>query len=202
MKTTLVLAISLLMSISALAVEGMPKLRQLNENIYRSGRPTEKGLAQLLEATGLKTIINLDDSSSQHKKEEAWAKKLGIAYHPFPTNSFSYPNETEINKVLAMLNDPANYPILFHCKHGEDRTGMVAGLYRVFTDKWEPEAAYEEMLDLGFHPILFNLDKYFKDKTGLNKLWNFPDFSYLPNKATPLPVKKARSTNKNSRLTL
>jgi len=199
MKTTI---ITLICTFSCLvqAAEILPNLRQINENIYRSGRPTEKGLTELQAAGGIRTIINLDDSSSQDKKEAAWAKKLGINYRPFPTSSFNRPKDEAINAVLTIMNDPSQYPILVHCKHGEDRTGMVAGLYRVFTDKWEPEAAYEEMLDLGFHPLLFNLDKYFKDRTGYQNLWNFPDFSYLPNKKSPLPTKKAKAALERSRL--
>lgn len=152
------------------AVEDLPRLREVEEGVWRSGRPTEKGLVQLQQNVGLRTIINIDDSASAGKKEEAWANKLGITYYSMPMSAFSRPNDAQVDQILALLNDQSLYPILIHCKHGEDRTGMMVGLRRVFYSLWTPKDAYKEMLDLGFHTILFNLDKYFKDRTGYQPL--------------------------------
>lgn len=156
-------------TLSASAAEDLPNFHEVNASIVRSGRPTEKGLTDLRNQRGLKTIINLEDSSSNVKKEAGWAKKLGIDYLSYPTASFSRPDDAKVAEILNILNDQTRYPILIHCHHGEDRTGLMIGLHRVFTDQWTPKAAYQEMLDLGFHTILTSLDRYYKDKTGLRK---------------------------------
>lgn len=151
------------------AAEDLPNFREVNASIVRTGRPTEKGLTKLKNERGIKTIINLEDSASNVKKEAAWAQKLGIEYKSFPTDSFSRPDDTKVAEILDLLSDQTRYPILIHCKHGEDRTGMMVGLFRVFAEQWTPKAAYQEMLDLGFHKILWALDNYYKEKTGLRR---------------------------------
>jgi protein tyrosine/serine phosphatase len=156
-------------ALTASAADDLPNFHEVNASILRSGRPTEKGLTDLRNQRGLKTIINLEDSSSNVKKEAGWARKLGIDYLSYPTASFSRPNDAKVAEILNILNDQTRYPILIHCQHGQDRTGLMIGLHRVFTDQWTPKTAYQEMLDLGFHTILFSLDQYFKDKTGLRK---------------------------------
>jgi protein tyrosine/serine phosphatase len=161
--------LTLTAALTASAADDLPNFREVNALILRSGRPTEKGLTDLRNQRGLKTIINLEDSNSNVTKEAAWAQKLGIDYRSYPTASFSRPDDAKVAEILDLLNDQTRYPILIHCKHGEDRTGLMIGLHRVFTDQWTPKAAYQEMLDLGFHTILVSLDRYYKDKTGMRK---------------------------------
>lgn len=176
MKTTLALLFSLLLNLPVFAVEDLPKLIAVEESIYRSGRPTLKGLTELRDTVGLKTIINLEDSMSNVKKEAEWAKQLGLTYHAFPTSAFSRPNDEKVDQILELMRDQSQYPILIHCKHGEDRTGLMIGLRRFYDHKWTAEQAYQEMLDLGFHTILFSLDKYYKDRTGL-RIYLVPEYA-------------------------
>ena len=46
-------------------------------------------------------------------------------------------------------------PVLVHCWHGADRTGMVVALYRMVEQGWTREAAIEEMLEggYGYHSV-------------------------------------------------
>jgi tyrosine-protein phosphatase SIW14 len=50
-----------------------------------------------------------------------------------------------------------------HCTHGQDRTGLVVGLYRTIHDGWTKTDAYREMLQLGFHPELRGLREFWED---------------------------------------
>ncbi len=171
MKSVRALALLAFVSfgLQALAAEDLPNFREVSPGIYRTGRPTEKGLTDLAKEKGIKTVINLEDSSSAQKKEKAWAEKLGLTYMPYPTDSFARPDDTKVAEILEILKDQTRYPILIHCKHGEDRTGMMVGLHRVFNEGWKADVAYQEMLDLGFHTILFELKNYYKEKTGMKK---------------------------------
>ena len=76
------------------------------------------------------------------------------------------PSDVQINQILSALADTNNFPIFIHCHHGQDRTGLIIGLYRVEAQGWAPAKAYQEMLVNGFHPNLAGLDKYFRDRTG------------------------------------
>lgn len=44
-----------------------------------------------------------------------------------------------------------------HCERGQDRTGLIVGVYRVKVEHWTKADAYQEMLKHGFHPILRGL---------------------------------------------
>lgn len=162
-------ALIIALSATTWAADDLPAFREVGPGVLRSGRPTEKGLKDLKTKYGLKTIINLEDSASNVKKESGWAKNLGIEYNSFPTSSWSRPDDAKVNQILELLRDQTRYPILIHCKHGEDRTGMMIGLHRVETESWTAQAAYDEMLKLGFHKSLRELDNYFKERTGLKK---------------------------------
>ena len=56
--------------------------------------------------------------------------------------------------------DPARRPLFIHCARGKDRTGMMAGLYRIEAQGWEPVAAVEEMRFFGYHGWYHDLIDY------------------------------------------
>jgi protein tyrosine/serine phosphatase len=61
---------------------------------------------------------------------------------------------------------PSTGAIYVHCRHGQDRTGLVVGLERVFIEGWDPADAYAEMLSYGFHTYFLGLKEYFFTQTG------------------------------------
>ena len=151
-------------SLQAQSLAGdLPRLRQVNSSILRGGRPTAQGL-KILAQKGIKTIINLENSQSAVQFEKQNLRNSGIRLITSPMESFSTPDDNQVQAVLEALNDPKNFPIYIHCHHGEDRTGLIVGLYRV-EHGVSPADAYHEMLSLGFHKILFPLNSYFEAKT-------------------------------------
>ena len=148
------------------ANDDIPNLHTVTPNILRGGRPTAKGLKILVQKK-IKTIIDIDDTSSAIANEKRFLATTKVHYISIPINSFSTPADSDVKKIEDLLNDSKNFPIYIHCKHGEDRTGVMIGLYR-FEHGLSAADAYNEMLALGFHRILFNLDNYFKTKTHLN----------------------------------
>lgn len=144
--------------------EDLPKLNTVTANILRGGRPTANGL-KILQQKKIKTIIDIDDSKSAIETERKNLEKTGIKYYSIPFNSFARPVDANVKKVQDLLNDPSKYPIYIHCKHGEDRTGLMIGLYRV-EHGMSPADAYKEMRKLGFHKILRALDAYYTEVTG------------------------------------
>jgi len=84
------------------------------------------------------------------------------AFEPATSDDF----DAKMNAIQKLLADPTKAPVYVHCKHGEDRTGLVIGLERVEHEHWAPKEAYAEMLKLGFHPMFEGLNHYFEEKTG------------------------------------
>jgi protein tyrosine phosphatase (PTP) superfamily phosphohydrolase (DUF442 family) len=142
--------------------DGAQPPTQVTPMIWRSGRPTRETLTALY-ASGVRAIINLEDDMPAVSAEITMAHEIGFKVYSFPTNSFWQPDDSKMNGIVNYLAQ-TKVPTLIHCLHGEDRTGLVIGLERVFNEKWPAVKAYNEMLDKGFHPILLGLDQYFRDK--------------------------------------
>jgi len=135
--------------------------------IYRGGAPKVLGV-QWLSDNHFKTIIDLRIENPLDMIEEALeANRLDIKYIGVPMNPIGFPsNETMDLLEKDLLKDRSLQPLFIHCLYGEDRTGLVIGLYRVFDEGVRPEQAYSEMREYGFHPWLVNLGFYFAKVTG------------------------------------
>lgn len=167
MKKAMIFVYFVLVSVfSGHVSAGLPvRFFEVSPGIYRSGQPDKIDL-QDLKNFGIKTILDLNNDADTLKMESKAAKNAGIDFISHPMSGFWSPDENQVNSSLEILQDPKNYPILVHCKLGEDRTGLIIGLHRVYAEGWTPAEAYAEMLDKGFHKSLVPLDRYFKEVTG------------------------------------
>jgi len=68
---------------------------------------------------------------------------------------FVKPTHEQLDGALEVM---ASGNCVFHCQHGQDRTGLLAALYRVRYDAWSTARAWEEALELGYHPEFLGLD--------------------------------------------
>jgi protein tyrosine phosphatase (PTP) superfamily phosphohydrolase (DUF442 family) len=126
----------------------IPRFRMLAYGLYRGGQPTEKGF-QFLKENGVKTIINL---RAEDNSEETVVEKLGMRYNRIPVEElwpWSQIPAGAIAKYFELTNNPANYPIFFHCRRGAERTGFMAALYRMAMQQWDAKQAYQEARDAG-----------------------------------------------------
>jgi tyrosine-protein phosphatase SIW14 len=125
----------------------IPRFQMLTNGLYRGGQPDQKGF-EFLKQQGVKTIVNLRTEND----EETTVRQLGMNYiqiaidDPRPSSKIS---EQAISKYFEIINDPANYPIFFHCRRGADRTGAMAALYRIAYQGWDAKKAYDEARDVG-----------------------------------------------------
>lgn len=151
-----------------LANADAPPITQVTSNIYRGRRPDEATIAALAKMN-VKTILNLENDETVVAAETAVAEQYGIQVISTPMSGFWRPKDAQVSlslQVLANATDAS--PVFVHCQHGEDRTGLIVGLYRVQLQNWRPADAYEEMIKSGFHSMLVFLKEYFEDKTGFD----------------------------------
>lgn len=137
----------------------LPRFHEVDPGkVYRSAQPTEAGY-QAMAKIGIRTVVKLNTDLLE--EERAWAAAAGIRLVEVPLPGLLAPGESDENHVQMQINDSSLQPILFHCEQGQDRTGLVAALYRVNVQGWTTEAAHKEFVDFGHSSFLRDMDDYF-----------------------------------------
>lgn len=145
--------------------QGLPNLFQVSPVLYRSAQPTAEGLnllnQNLAVSYGLpkeiKTVVNLRNNEG----DVALVVPTGVRYEQIPFDTWQV-KETDVVRFLKIVRNPNNQPVLLHCKHGADRTGMMTAIYRIVEQGWRKQDAIAEMAQggFGYHPIWSNLIRY------------------------------------------
>jgi len=126
-----------------IAQSTLPNLHQVSPAIYRSAQPRD-GAQAALDALGIKSVISL------RWTEDAAELLPNTKRIHAPIESWDV-DHAEVVRALRALLDPANQPVLLHCRHGADRTGTVIAAYRMLVEDWSAQAAIAEMREGGYH---------------------------------------------------
>jgi tyrosine-protein phosphatase SIW14 len=125
--------------------------------LYRSGQLPLPRLQKAVANYGIRTVISLRDSDKPtDQDEEAWAKAKGLNFVrlPYllwwPDADGKIPAEKNIKAFRAIMDDPANYPVLVHCFAGIHRTGTMCAIYRMDYQGWTNDQAMKEMRVMGY----------------------------------------------------
>jgi protein tyrosine/serine phosphatase len=124
-------------------------MKQVSEGIYRSARPTYDELKE----SGVKTVINLEDDKDAVEQERKWCYELGIIFISIPMSEIKKPDMNELWTITVLGIKRVIKPILIHCKHGHERTGIVIAEYRMKVEGWSKWKAIREALKEGFSPF-------------------------------------------------
>jgi protein tyrosine/serine phosphatase len=176
MQLKICLTLTALLISSAYADSSIPikNFHQVSDDVYRGAQPGAAGM-EYLKSIQVKTDLDLEHFqwlTGGAERREAAAGAIDFVSEPILTLpdqlSVAQPdlNEQEMNRIIDILGDPNGYPLYVHCHRGMDRTGLVIGLYRVLYENWAPAAAWNEMLQYGYHTSYVTLTRYFEEKTG------------------------------------
>jgi len=127
----------------------------VDNGIWRSAQPSIESIA-VMKKHGLKTIINLRGSEENHLWERRICDSLGIQYFHYPMDGREVPDTARLNKILKVIENQQNQPIMFHCLGGKDRTGIVTAIYRLKNSDVEFEEVHKEMLMYGYNEKEFS----------------------------------------------
>ncbi len=128
---------------------GVPNFCKVSGALYRSAQPTSGEAMRNLEASdlGIRTVVNLRWSESDRDKIAG----TGLLYEHIPMIGWPlFSKEKQVIKFLQIVTDNRRTPILVHCQHGADRTGIMCAVYRIAVQGWTKERALEEMIEGGF----------------------------------------------------
>lgn len=116
-------------------------------SLYRSSYPSYAHFNHLADLE-LKTIITLVPEPIDY----AYANFIstnGITHHQIPILANKDPEKftcaETIHKVLNIMLEPSNYPLLLHCNKGKHRTGCMTACFRRVCG-WTLDAAIDEYI--------------------------------------------------------
>lgn len=118
---------------------------EIAPGVYRSNNPNHKRLAARA-AAGLKTVVNLRDDMHRapFKFTRESCAKLGLGFVSFPMAPRRAPTRDELIQLLDLF-PTLEKPVLFHCKSGADRTGLVGALWMLDQEGAPLDVAREEL---------------------------------------------------------
>jgi protein tyrosine phosphatase (PTP) superfamily phosphohydrolase (DUF442 family) len=144
-RTRTVLRGAVALALLAVALEaarvlvGNNRHEVLPGRVYRSNQPSPAALREFLASHGIKTVINLrghcpGDHTPWYKEEIRVTSELGVSHEDITFSANRLPAPTELRRLIEVL-DRSEYPVLFHCKQGADRTGLTATIvHLLYTD--------------------------------------------------------------------
>lgn len=148
------------------STNGIPNLRLVEKpSIYRGGQPDLAGW-KWLKSFGVSNVVKLNEQDECSDKP---AVTLGMKLNYFPVDTMQQlmtgPDRAAMAKAVSNIK-PGTY---VHCEHGQDRTGLVIGLYRL-QEGTNKAAAWAEMVADGFHPALVGLYSFWFSVPATNHL--------------------------------
>jgi protein tyrosine/serine phosphatase len=152
-------------------------IRRVSGSLYRSAQPKVlEDWEFLRDMLGVTTVVKLN---TEEEGSENGARALGLTVRgefEIPMSDgglvsdaealFVRPSAELLEGALAVM---AEGNCLLHCAHGQDRTGLLAALWRVRHDGWSTARAWEEALELGYHVEFVGLDRSWWDENAAGR---------------------------------
>ena len=139
----------------AMPVKHDANLYRIDDKLYRSEQPVAED-GEAIVKLGIQSVINLRFFD---RNDDVHLKAYGLTLLNRPLLSWSI-KPKEIAEILYLIEkQQQNGAVLIHCYHGADRTGLIAGMYRIIYQGWTVEEAKAEMQHgpYGYHSIWKNI---------------------------------------------
>jgi len=140
----------------------LPNFHRISDQLFRGAQPVNGGIKKLSEI-GIKTIVNLRGTDELAVSQQKEAEAAGLRYFNIPMPGLSAPSDDQVERVMAVINDPNNQPVFIHCKRGSDRTGTIAAVYRISHEDWTSDRAIAEARRYGMSWAEFGMRSYIEN---------------------------------------
>ena len=130
---------------------------RLDEKVYRSAQPDRKGFEEL-KRLGIRNVLSFRD----HHADDRDAKGLGLTLYRVKMEAGEIKDEQVVDSLRIVRTTKG--PIVIHCWHGSDRTGLISAMYRILYQNWSKEEAIEELMKggYGYHSLYRNIPEYIR----------------------------------------
>ncbi|SMN18626.1 similar to Saccharomyces cerevisiae YNL056W OCA2 Putative protein with similarity to predicted tyrosine phosphatases Oca1p and Siw14p [Maudiozyma saulgeensis] len=144
-------------------------------SLYRSGYPMPINYSFIMDQLHLKTIVYVGDKNKISEEYLNFLKEQMIQFVYIPMESCRDDGiNKEIDKVLEMIVNVDNYPMLIHSNKGKHRVGIIVGIVRKILQGWSIASIYQEYglfsgglkdeADLEFITMFISHLEVYKDK--------------------------------------
>jgi protein tyrosine/serine phosphatase len=131
-------------------------LYRMQADLYRSALP-DREAQPLLKALGIATVINF-----YQRSDADWLQDPRIRQIHLPLRADRIGDSDVIETLRSIRQAQALGPVLIHCKHGQNRTGLIAALYRVVYQGWTKPQALAEMRGFSGGRRLDDAERYLR----------------------------------------
>jgi hypothetical protein len=115
--------------------------------VYRSAQPSAAELETILRKYDIRTVVNLRGCCAPmdwYLDECRVTHALNVAQEDISLSAMRLPSTSEIRRLVEVL-DHCEYPILFHCYRGADRTGLASAVARLLQEGVTLDEALSEL---------------------------------------------------------
>jgi protein tyrosine phosphatase (PTP) superfamily phosphohydrolase (DUF442 family) len=141
----------------AVLSENLKNFYRLDTKVYRSAQPGKSGFAEL-KARGINNVLSF---RKYHSDADGEPFELRIMRVKMAAGSIT---TEQVVEALRFIHNSEG-PVLIHCWHGSDRTGMVSAMYRIVFQNWDKESAITELTEggYGYHAFWYgNIPKFIR----------------------------------------
>jgi protein tyrosine phosphatase (PTP) superfamily phosphohydrolase (DUF442 family) len=144
----------------AAPVEQSANLFRITPSLYRSAQFAPKDLA-LLKSLGIRTVVSLRNFHD----DDGLLRGSGVKIQRVGINTWSVGDKQVIAALKSIKAAEKDGPVLLHCLHGADRTGLVSAMYRILYQDWTKDQALQELTEggYGYHALWKNIPVYLHD---------------------------------------
>lgn len=148
----------------AQSVKEDANLYRVDGNFYRSEQLTAEDVPAV-QALGIKSVVNLRYFDRDDNEGILAASGIRLLNMPLMTWRIK---PRQIAEILYLIEQQQQQgPVLVHCYHGADRTGLISAMYRIVYHGWDVAEARREMQQggFGYHSIWKNIDRMLNEQT-------------------------------------
>jgi hypothetical protein len=117
-------------------------LTPIDDRVVRSAQPGEN-LDDWIQKYQLASILNLRGGTPAdpwYKDEVKTAKSHNVEFYDYPMIATRRPLRRDLLTLIDFMRS-SPFPLLIHCKHGADRTGLAVAIYRMVCLNEPPDRA-------------------------------------------------------------
>lgn len=138
------------------------KPSEIEPGLWRGHAPYFRKDYDELRQLGVRTVLDLRGNQPLASfLERRRVEAMGLTYRKVPFG-FQPLRDGSDARVLAALQNAADYPMYVHCNIDRDRSSVAVAAYRVRVQGWSPEAAQAEAHSFGLKRYFLGLNRYLR----------------------------------------